>query len=48
MRIFEIADAEAQLALWKLVNDSVCAFSRPNWTLSPRQTGQSVHAKLIS
>ena len=23
MRIFEIADAEAQLALWKLVNDSV-------------------------
>lgn len=24
------------------------AFSRPNWTLSPRQTGQSVHAKLIS
>ena len=24
MRIFEIADAEAQLALWKLVNNRVC------------------------
>jgi hypothetical protein len=23
MRVFEIADAEAQLALWKLVSDSV-------------------------
>ncbi len=27
---------------------SEAAFSRPNWTLSPRQTGQPVHAKLIS
>ena len=26
---------------------AMIAFSRPNWTLSPRQTGQPVHAKLI-
>ena len=36
MRIFEIADAEAQLALWKLVNDSV-------WTAI--QTQQHEQAK---
>ncbi|NDD12151.1 MAG: hypothetical protein EB072_05755 [Betaproteobacteria bacterium] len=36
MRIFEIADAEAQLALWKLVNDSV-------WTAI--QTQQHEEAK---
>ena len=24
-----------------------CAFPRPNWTLSPRQTDHPVHAKLI-
>ena len=36
MRIFEIADAEAQLALWKLVNDSV-------WTAI--QTQQQEQAK---
>ena len=36
MRIFEIADAEAQLALWKLLNDSV-------WTAI--QTQQHEQAK---
>jgi len=36
MRIFEIADAEAQLALWKFVNDSV-------WTAI--QTQQHEQAK---
>ena len=36
MRIFEIADAEAQLSLWKLVNDSV-------WTAI--QTQQHEQAK---
>ena len=41
MRIFEIADAEAQLALWKLVNDSV-------WTAIQTQQHEQAKQKAAS
>lgn len=41
MRIFEIADAEAQLALWKLVNDSV-------WTAIQTQQHEQAKQKVAA
>ena len=41
MRIFEIADAQAQLALWKLVNDSV-------WTAIQTQQHEQAKQKAAS
>ena len=38
----------AHLPAWQAFNKAVGAFSRPNWTLSPRQTDRLVHGKLDS
>ena len=54
MRIFEIADAEAQLALWKLVNDSVWTaiqtqqHEQAKQKVAAQQQKKSKHSKRIS